>query len=98
MRCNKCTCFSTHLHSGLNYVKGSVSKYTGSTSDSSKQTSHQRVNDFVRIITLDFQNPPTPKKITLRLFFGHLSVVAIASFIHTHAHTPLYQFLSTVMT
>lgn len=98
MRCNKCICFSTHLHSGLNYVEGSVSKYTGSTSDSSKQTSYQRVNDFVGIITLDFQNPPPPKKITLRLLFGHMSVVAIASFIHTHTHTPLCQFLSEVMT
>lgn len=52
----KWTRSSTNLHPGFNDIQGSVSKHTGSTSNSSKQSSQQRVDGFVGVVTLVLKN------------------------------------------
>lgn len=86
---------STNLHSGLNDIEGSVSEHTGSTSNSSKQTSYQRVNGFVGVITLVIEKKEKDKK----LIFG-LQVWPECGnyFDYLFTDKPLYQFLSDVIT
>lgn len=43
---------STHLHSGLDDVQGSVSEHAGSASDGSEHTGYHGVNGFVGVIPL----------------------------------------------
>lgn len=43
---------STHLHSGLDDIQGSVSEHAGSASDGSEHTGYHGVNGFVGVIPL----------------------------------------------
>lgn len=77
----------THLHSGLDDVEGSVSEHAGGASDGSERTGYHGVNGFVGVIPLVIHK----KTVILELRLGHECVT-------TGSYTPLYQFLSTVMT
>lgn len=79
---------STHLHSGLDHIQGSVSEHAGGTSDGSKRTGHHGVNGLVGVLPLVIHKI---KEVNREHQFGLECVTA-------GLYSPLYQFLSTVMT
>lgn len=78
---------NTHLHSGLDDVEGGVPEHAGGTSDGSERTGYHGVDGFVGVVPLVIHKEKSFWSFSL----GQECVIA-------GWHTPLYQFLSTVMT